>query len=289
MVRWDDLKIFLAAVRTGSCAAAGVQLGLNQSTVSRRLHTLEESLSTRLFDRVPEGLVPLASAEQVLPQVEVAEAAIAELGAALAGLDASMAGVVRVALPELLSSELVAPALANLLRLHPGLVVELVTGDAVADLSRHEADLALRFVRPGSGNLVFKQVATLRFGVYASTRYLDGRRNVDPADLDWLDWDKAQAHLPDAGWLRATFPRVEPVLRTTSPATRLRALKSGAGICVLARALAAQHPELERMEGLPELPEFPVWLVGHRALRNLPRVKALWSFLTERCEELESG
>lgn len=287
MERWDDLRVFLAAVRTGSCAAAGVQLGLNQSTVSRRLLALEESLGVRLFDRVPEGLLRLASADEILPQVEVAEAAIMEVGTAVAGLDANMKGVVRVALPELLAVELLAPRLPTLLGAHPGLAVELVAGDAVADLSRREADLALRFVRPRGGNSVVKRVATLRFGVYGSTPYLDRHRNVAPENLDWLDWDTTQAHLPDAAWLRTTYPQVEPVLRTTSPATRLRALRSGAGVSVLAQPLAAEHPELERLEGLPELPEFPVWLVGHRALRDLPRVKTVWSFLMEVCEELE--
>ena len=286
MDRWDDLRIFLAAFREGSCAAAGARLGVNQSTVSRRIAALERDLGVRLFDRMPEGLVPTAAAEEIVPRAELFEATAAELIDAVEGLDTRLGGVVRVASPDLIASELIAPALPAFLRERLGLRLELISGDAIVDLTRREADLALRFVRPDSGDLVVRRVGTLRFGVFGSKEYLDGHRGESPEELAWLDWDTTQTHLPDAAWLHTAIPGVKPVLRTTTLGVRLRATRSGLGVSVLARALAERYPELERVEGLPAMPEIPVWLVGHRALRNLPRIKAVWTFLEELVSEL---
>ncbi|RLB37713.1 MAG: LysR family transcriptional regulator [Deltaproteobacteria bacterium] len=285
MERWDDLRIFLAAFREGSCAAAGARLGVNQSTISRRIGALERDLGVRLFDRIPEGLVPTAAAEEIVPRAELFEATAAELMDAVEGIDTRLAGVVRVALPEMIASELVAPALPSFMRERPGLRLELIAGDAIVDLSRREADLALRFVRPESGDLVVRRVATLRFGVFGSKEYLSKRRGRSTEELEWLDWDTTKAHLPDAAWLHAAFPRVEPVLRTSALGVRLRATCGGLGVSVLARPLAERYPELEAIEGLPPMPEIPVWLVGHRALRSLPRIKAVWALLEELTSE----
>jgi len=286
MERWDDLRIFLAAFREGSCAAAGARLGVNQSTISRRIAALESDLGVRLFDRTPDGLLPSAAAEEIVPRAELFEATAAELIDAVEGLDTRLGGVVRIASPDLIASELLAPALPAFLRERPGLRVELTTGDAIVDLTRREADLALRFVRPDSGDLVVRRVGTFRFGVFGSKAYLDEHRGKSAEELAWLDWDTTQAYLPDAAWLRTAFRGIEPVLRTTSLGVRLRATRGGLGVSVLARPLAELYPELEELKGLPAIPEIPVWLVGHRALRNLPRVKAVWAFLEELTAEL---
>jgi len=289
MERWDDLRIFLAAFREGSCAAAGARLGVNQSTISRRIGALERDLGVRLFDRLPEGLVPTAAAEEIAPRAELLETTAAELLDAVEGIDTRLGGVVRVAAPDLIASELIAPALPGFLSERPGLRVELISGDAIVDLTRRHADVALRFVRPDSGDLIVRRVATFRFGVFGSKAYVAEHRDKSPEELDWLDWDTTQAYLPDAVWLRSVLPGVEPVLRTTSLAVRLRATRGGLGVAVLALPLAELYPDLEAIEGatqdLPPIPEIPIWLAGHRALRNLPRIKAVWAFLEELASE----
>jgi DNA-binding transcriptional LysR family regulator len=286
MERWDDLRIFLAAFREGSCAAAGARLGVNQSTISRRISALERDLGVRLFDRTPDGLVPTAAAEEIVPRAELFEATAAELIGAIEGLDTRLGGVVRIASPHMIASELLAPALPAFLAERPGLRLELIAGDAIVDLSRREADLALRFVRPDRGDLVVRRVGTLRFAVFGSKTYLDANHGKPAEELAWLDWDTTQAQLPDAVWLQAQFPGVEPVLRTNTLGVRVRATRTGLGVAVLARSLAARYSELEALEGLPAIPDIPVWLVGHRALRDLPRIKAVWAFLEELAVEL---
>jgi DNA-binding transcriptional LysR family regulator len=230
--------------------------------------------------------VPTAAAEEIVPRAELFEVTAAELIGAIEGLDTRPGGVVRVASPVLIASELLAPALPAFLDEQPGLRLELIVGDAIVDLSRREADLALRFVRPDRGDLLVRRVGTLRFAVFGSKSYLDMHRGQRAEALAWLDWDTTQAQLPDAAWLRAEFPGIEPVLRTNNLGVRLRATRAGLGVSVLARSLAARYSELEALEDLPVIPDIPVWLVGHRALRNLARIKAVWAFLEELSAEL---
>jgi DNA-binding transcriptional LysR family regulator len=230
--------------------------------------------------------VPTAAAEEIVPRAELFEVTAAELIGAIEGLDTRPGGVVRIASPVSIASELLAPALPAFLEEQPGLRLELIVGDAIVDLSRREADLALRFVRPDRGDLLVRRVGTLRFAVFGSKTYLDVHRGQRAEDLAWLDWDTTQAQLPDAAWRHAEFPGIEPVLRTNNVGVRLRATRAGLGVSVLARSLAARYSELEALEGLPAIPDIPVWLVGHRALRNLPRIKAVWAFLEELSVEL---
>jgi len=286
-VRWDDLKIFVAAYQTGSCAAAARSLGLSQSTVSRRLIALEESLGGELFVRTPEGLVALPVADRVYRVAESVKSCMNNLPGVFVGSETSVEGAVRVALPGMMASDLVIPALPALVDRHPGLIVEFVIGERVVDLARQKVDLALRLVRPTTGDLSVKRVALLRFDVYGHRDYLARHSGVGADELSWVDWDSSQVGLPGSAWLRTFLPSVEPVFRTTSLAARLRVLSVGLGVAVVADALARQRPELERLPGLPDLPVLPLWLVGRRAHSKVPRIKVVWDFLMERAQELD--
>ena len=284
-MRWDDLRIFLAAYRAGSCAAASARLGLSHSTVSRRLDDLEGALGARLFDRGPDGLVALELAEEILPLAEAVETGVRDIPAVVCRLEERPAGRVRVALPDMMASELIAPALPTLLARYPGLVVELLTGPSVVDLGLHEVDLALRLVRPAKGDLVAKQVARLRFGVFGHRGYLQRNRGCDPSRLRWVDWDTTQPNFPGSPWLRQVLPDVEPALRTSTLATRLQALNAGVGVGVVAWSLGSRYG-LHPLCGLPDPPAISVWLVCRRLLRRVPRVKVVWDFLLEQGRSL---
>ena len=199
----------------------------------------------------PEGLVPTAAAEEIVPRAELFEVTAAELIGAIEGLDTRPGGVVRVASPVLIASELLAPALPAFLDEQPGLRLELIVGDAIVDLSRREADLALRFVRPDRGDLLVRRVGTLRFAVFGSKAYLDVHRGQRAEELAWLDWDTTQAQLPDAAWLRAEFPGIEPVLRTNNLGVRLRATRAGLGVSVLADRSRRATPSSRRSKICP--------------------------------------
>lgn len=165
-MNWDDLHLFLAAYRARSLTGAGKTLGLDQSTASRRLASLEKALKARLFDRVPGGLAPTGLAERVLPIAETAEGAAAAFVREAEAADEAVEGVVRLAVPDGIDSEFLVPLLPKLLAQYPGLVIELVASQQVANLARREADLALRLVRPRTGDLVARKVAVLAQGVW---------------------------------------------------------------------------------------------------------------------------
>lgn len=271
---WDDLHLFLAAHRSGSLTSAARALGVNQSTASRRLAALEEVLGARLFDRVPGGLRPTPLAAEVLAHAEAAERGVMGFASAVAGVDTRVSGTVRVAVPDGVDSLLVAPMVGELLERHPGLVVELVASPVVANLARREADLALRLVRP-SGDLLCRKVATMTNAVWGTERHATTRL----ADAPWITWDEG-LDPGEAGWTARHVPTERVVLRVNRSDAKLASARAGVGLVVLPVAVGREFPELRRLDA-PPLPATDVWLVAHPALRDVPRVDAVWSFLAD--------
>lgn len=280
--RWDDLRLFLAAHRTRSLTQAARRLGLNQSTTSRRLAAFEETLGARLFDRTPEGLVPTELAERLLAPAERAEAATHEAARVVAREEASLEGEVRVAVSEGMSYYVLAPAMARLREAHPGVRVTFVISVAMADLTRREADVALRFARPARGDLVGKRLWSGDYGVFGAPS-LAARLGPGPhalAGLDFVGWDdQTQASIPEARWEAKAGVRC--VVRASSITTRLALAQAGCGAIELARAWGRTLPGLVELDTEPVDMSVDVWLVTHRALREVPRVRVVWEFIED--------
>jgi DNA-binding transcriptional LysR family regulator len=286
--RWDDVRVFLAVHRHGSLGAAGARLGMDTSTVSRRLAALEASLGARLFDRSREGLAPTRRAEVVLPAAEAMEAAHGRFARDASGLQEAAEGVVRVSVAPGTADAFVAPALVRLRARHPKIRIELDASVRALDLTRHEADLALRSVRPEGAELVMTKIGTSRWIAVASPGMVKalGRMNAWE-DAPWIAWDRDLASFPPARWLARHAGRAEVALRTSHFASQLVAARSGLGV-VLAPEPFARVYALEPLAFADALapaaaawPSDDLWLVGHRALRDVPRVAAVWTFLLE--------
>ena len=287
-VRWDDVRVFLALFRERSLAAAAKRLRLDTSTVSRRLGGLEDALACRLFDRTPDGLVATAAAEQLLVAAEETEAGIFNFANAADGFESEVEGLVRIATMPGVAENFAAPFLHELIERHPRLRVELVVSVHLADLTRREADLALRSIRPATGDFLTQRVARSRWLLMASPEraHVIGTLNRWP-DVPWIAWGNDLAHIPAARWF-SEHVGVEPVLRTSHAGAQLAALESGLGVALCADAYAAVRRIVPVTIG-PALaadaaawPSDELWLVGHRSLRHVPRVAAVWTFLTER-------
>lgn len=277
-IRWDDLRLFLVAYRTRSLTRAASELGLNQSTTSRRLSAFEASLGALLFDRTPEGLVATEVAERMLPAAEQAEAATHEALRAIDGQARGLEGDVRLALSEGMSFFGVAPLAWKLRERHPGIVLHLVISNTLADLTRREADLALRFVRPDRGDLVAKRVYEGKYALFASPSLVASIGADEPMPL--VGWDEANAHLPEARWEDGTGAPI--VARAGTLTTRVALARAGCGAIELPMELGRRLDGLvivERGEDVPLRTE--AWLVAHRALRDVPRVRAVWDFVEE--------
>jgi DNA-binding transcriptional LysR family regulator len=285
-LKWDDLKLLLAIAREQSLSAAGVRLGLNTSTMSRRLDALEEALGAHLFDRTSGGVVPTELAEALLPAAERMESAAADALRSVEGRETEPEGSVRITAPPGIASLLVAPALARLADLYPRLRIELDASVGYADLTRREADVAVRMVRPSSGDLVARLIGEQEVIPLAAKHVVEALGPVaDLEALRWIVWGDDLAHMPDARWLRAQVPEERIVLRTSSVEAQLRAMATGLGAALHVRAFASAEalaplelsPALQKR--LPPYPRGELWLVTHRALRQVPRVMAVWDFL----------
>jgi DNA-binding transcriptional LysR family regulator len=283
---WDDVRVFLAVHRHRTLAAAGARLGLDTSTVSRRLAALERQLGTRLFDRTRRGLASTRASERIAAAAEAMEAAYRRLSRDAADRETVAEGVVRVACVPGISSIFIAPALVRLRRSHPKLMLELDVAVQSRDLTRGDADLALRTVRSTGADLVTTKLVSARW-VAATSRALAHAlgRVARWGDAPWLTWDHDFASLQPARWISAHVPASAVVLRTSDFVAQLAAAKAGLGV-VLApeQYLARQGLEPVRFASALQAstgawPVDDLFLVGHRQLRDVPRVAAVWSFL----------
>lgn len=287
--RWDDVKIFLALFRGGTLAAAAARLGLDASTASRRLTAFEHELGVRLFDRTPDGLLATAAAERLLPAAEEAERGILALETAATGLEVAIEGLVRLTAPPGLADLFLAPMLEELRGQHPGLLFELDASQRLVDLSRRDADLALRTVKPTTGDLVMTRLGTSRYVPLCAPQVAaQVARLRRTAEVRWIDWSSEFAQIAPARWLARHAGSAPRVLRTSSLGSQVSAAASGLGVALLPEVFEGRdglvrlplHGALRAAEA--ELPLEDVWLVGHRALRDVPRIAAVWAFLLQQ-------
>jgi DNA-binding transcriptional LysR family regulator len=288
-LQWDDVRLFLALCRSRTVGRAGSALGVDASTVSRRLAALEEALATSLFERGRDGITPTEAAEQLLPVAEEIEQGVARFANEVDALEREASGLVRVTCPPDVAEVVVAPLLQELLSRHPGLRVSLSPGESVLDLTRREADLALRTVRPQSGDLVMTRLTSARWVLVAApalARKLGTLR--DFAAAPWIGWGEGFAQLHVARWFAKHVRGVEPVVRSDSLRLHLAVARAGVGVALVPEP-SVKHFQLAPVKlsktlqvAAADWPVDELYLVTHRALRDVPRVRAVWDLLLER-------
>ena len=287
-MQWDDVRLFLTLCRARTVGAAGKMLGVDASTVSRRLAALEETLGTTLFDRGRDGIAPAEAAEELLPVAEEIEAAMTRFTTAVEGLEREVSGRLRITCPADVAEVVVVPLLSELLRRHPGLSVDLEPGETTLDLTRREADLALRTVRPVRGDLVVTRLLDVQWVVTAGqalSRDVGTLRSWTEAA--WIGWGERLASIGPARWLAKHVPG-EPALRSDSLRVQVAAVQAGVGIALVPQPSLAHYGLVPVKLGpglrtaAAELPVDDLYLVTHRALRDVPRVRVVWDLLVDR-------
>jgi len=279
---WDDLRTVLAVARAGSLAGAARALELRHSTVFRRIEQAEARLGARLFERSRSGWSPNTQGEAVARAAAEMESAALGAERAISGADARLEGTIRIATSELLAGHLLLPLLRPFLAEHPGIEVECDVSNRNVDLTRREADLALRATPQPPDTLVGRRVASMRYAVYAS-RDVIGRRHGAPVlqELPWVGFDERIAHFEIAKWFRDALPEVRPRLRLDSMSALMKAGAAGIGAVLLPTFAAAQEPALVRVTAEIVGPEMGLWLLSHPELRGNARVRALAAHLAE--------
>lgn len=295
-VRWDDVKLFLAVLRAKNLEGAAKRLAVDASTVSRRLSSLEHELGSLLFERTREGLTPTLRAEELQISAEAMETAHAAFATTASVHESAPEGIVRITAPPGLADAFVAPALASLASAWPKIRVDLDASTRVVNLTRKEADIALRTVPSEGAELVTVKLVTTRWVLAGAKSYVaELGRLTTLDDVRLVDWGEDLAHLEGSRWLRKHARKSAPVLRTSHFASQLAAISAGLGLALVPEPYVALHdlarPKLsaDLESSLSEFPEDHAWLVGHRALRHVPRVAVVWEHLTKAMGRFTEG
>jgi DNA-binding transcriptional LysR family regulator len=281
--RWDDLHLLLAVARAGSFTHAAKLLDIEQSTVSRRMRSLEESLGVALFERHPQRSVLTPIGEKLLRRAEAIEAEVHGLCDEAGGVEREVKGHVRLALTESIAVYGVIPrVLPKLQKQYPELHLELITSYVPADLGHREAEIALRFFRPRSGDLVAQRIVTMQTAVLAHKRLL-GRPLTE---LKFITVALEGIPTLEAEFLRKHLG-TEPHLITSSYLVQVEAVRAGLGAAILPRNLLRLDSSLVELDvPVPKGPTLELWLVTPRSLRAVPRIDAVWTALETGLAEL---
>lgn len=288
ITNWDDLRFFLTAARCGSLSAASRALGSNQPTVGRRIDALEKILGQKLFQRHAQGLTLTAAGLRIMHAAEAMDSAAADLARLPDGEPGSLCGVVRISAPEGLGVHVLAPALTELTRYYPALNLVMEASAASADLARGAADIAVRLYRPEAADLVVRRVCDLHFGLYAAPSYLLQHGTPTFADElhghHFIGYGEQLVSHAESCWLETLAGTSRFVLRSDNTLARLNAACTGLGIAVLPKRLvtgtALQHL-------LPAIapPSRTIWLVVHRDLQHVPRIRVVLEYLAALLQE----
>jgi DNA-binding transcriptional LysR family regulator len=285
MLDWNDFRMVLTIARAGGLVRAAEALGVNHSTVFRRLNGLEEQLGVQLFERLPGGYEPTDAGAQLVAAGERIEAETLALERDLAGRDARLRGRLRVTSSETLAFRVLTAEIVRFRAAHPGIQVEVVIENRQLDLSRREADLAFRATRPTQGDLFGRKLADIAWAVYGADTYL-AMRGVPAASGElaahaMIGWDSAASTVKAVQWLAGTVPESAIVYRSSSLINQLLAVKAGIGLAVLPCYLADPEPDLCRaLTPIPELTR-ELWLITHETLKGTARVRAFMEIVGE--------
>jgi len=279
---WDLQRSFLGALRSGSLSAAARALGLTQPTLGRHIDALETELGVKLFTRSRHGLLPTRAALDLVPHAEAMEAAARSFVRTASGESSEPRGSVRVTASNIIGVEVLPAILTEFRERNPRIAIELALSNRNQDLSRRDADIAIRMVRPTQKALIAKRLGTVHVGLYAHRDYL-ARHGVprDLADLSrhaviGFDHDESAFRWlgVDTAIMRDSF-----ALRTDDDLAQLNALRAGFGIGGCQVGIALREPSL-----IPVLPQslgfrLEMWLVMHEDLRGSRRTRVLLEFL----------
>ncbi|MEX3011015.1 LysR family transcriptional regulator [Hoeflea sp. TYP-13] len=277
MTDWSDLKFVLETVRQGGLSGAARVLGVNHATVSRRIAAAEQSLGALLFDRLPGGYAPTEAGLDAARAAERMEAAEAELSLLIGSRDRALSGPVTVTAPQLMIERVMAPVFAEFCQLHPEIELKVLATNEPLNLSRREADVAIRVSDAPTETLFGTRAAEQRAAVFISHDYA-AMLNAEPnRPLDWirfLHWPG----LPEE--IRSVWPNQRVALAVDDMAAAIGAVRAGIGATRMPCFLGDSDPQLTRLAGLSTFSYPSVWVLTHTDLRRVPRIEMFMQFVS---------
>ena len=281
---WDDLRFVLEVSRSGSALAAAGKLGVNQSTVMRRIAQAEAALGVQLFERKQSGYVATPTGLCVADAAERIEREVRDLRNAMAATQRALAGTVRFTSSELLTSFVIASCLHSFHKFNPGVRVELIADDRRLDLARGEADIALRASsRPEGGGIVMRRMPSAGWAVYCSRAYAEERGTPgsrdEIRDHEIIGMDGPMAQLPGPRWLCDAVPGAQVRFRSNSLMNLVSNLRAGLGVATLPCIAGDSERDLVRCFAPPPELESELWLVVREDLKSTPHIRAFADYV----------
>lgn len=284
LFEWDDARFFLAIHREGSLSAAARKLGVNQSTMSRKLASMEERLAVKLFVRTRDRFVLAPLGERMVARAERMEEEALALERDILGQEERLTGTVRITAPDAFGTTVITPLLIELQARYPDITCELNVSNRLMSLSRREADIGIRTARSAEANVVGRAVCDFAVAPYASRDYLAARgtpRRGAYDGHDFVGFDDPLRGTLDNQWIEERAERGRIVFRSSSTPAQLAAVLAGAGIGLFGCYLGDDRPELVRLEPPMAETKRQFWLVMHKDLQHVPRFRATVDFLAE--------
>jgi DNA-binding transcriptional LysR family regulator len=288
MVGWNDYRYLLAVAEARSLSGAGRQLGVSHPTVYRRLRGMEARLGVRLFDRRGNRYRLTAAGEEAVRAAHELSTEFDALERRLAGRDVAPSGTVRLTAPDTLAEYLLPDILAQLRRTTPRISLEIVVGNEFLPLTRREADIALRASDKPPETLLGRRVGQVAVAPYgARKRYRDAANEIDPTAESWIGYDETLSHLKSARWLEREIAPKHVVYRANSLIAVLGAARAGVALALLPCFMGDADSRLTRLrDPIAEL-DTPLWVLLHRDLRDVPRIRTVADALAAGLRKLE--
>ena len=277
-MNWDDMRFFLALCREGSVTGAGRSLGVNHTTVSRRINALEERLGTRLFEHLSSGWAMTQSAENMYQHALAMEERAHTINREVFGQDAELKGPLKLTVSHDVADRLIIPRLPEFQKTYPCIDLDIMTTTGLVDLAAREADIAVRLTNKPPDYLIGRQVLPLRHGVYGAPEYLANLKS--PANVILFRGGDARPE-----WVAQHFPDAVTVLRVDDINTMLAAVRSGMGLARMPCYVGDHDSFVHRIDVFLKPSDWGIWVLSHVDLRSTERVRVCREFLLEIIEQ----
>ncbi|TMH11981.1 MAG: LysR family transcriptional regulator [Betaproteobacteria bacterium] len=276
---WDDLRVALAVADAGSLAGAARALDVNHTTALRRLDALEARLNTRLFERQRGGYVPTEAGDLLAQEARAIAPRIDDIERRLLGRDLRLTGTLRLTTAFVTMVYLLPQALADFANTHPGIEVEVAESTALLDLSRRQADVALRLSRQVPEHWVGRTLGTAQYKVYVKRGASGLPQRKQPlaallAKAPWIAFEREGAANRFGRWMQQHIPIEQVRLRVDMFNSMVMMLRTGLAVGVLPTFVAASEPDLMPISGAIDDLATPLWILTHPDLRRTARVQA---------------
>ena len=288
-LNWDNLRYVLRVAGSGSIAAAARELGVNRTTVLRRINAFQQDLNCRIFERGDSGYVLTPEAEKMIAAAREVESTLFDMQRQIIGHELRLEGELRVTTTDSFMLAMLAPHLASFHERHPHIVVTVLITNSLLDLNRRDADIAIRPIPEPDAGLVGHRLQDVPFDAYASREYLESAGDLPLFEHRWLGFADTLRATALGTWLESKIEAEQICLRCDSFVGLRAAAEAGIGVAMLPRFLGEESVSLLRLEELDPGMKTGLWVLTHPDLVRSARVHAFVDHFSRALGVRETG